>query len=125
MKKYLFIGALLTLVISGCVKSSLKEPELYTKITLENKKNIIYISNEYSKWGDENIVGKVLIGIKPKATILGIKEERMQDGSDEGYRFIRFRIRLDTEPFTVGWVHSYDAGYPTCKSLKNEETNCL
>jgi len=49
----------------------------------------------------------------------------MQDGSDEGYRFIRFRIRLDAEPFIIGWVHSYDAGYPTRKSLKNEETDCL
>lgn len=126
MKKYLFIGSLLTLIIGGCVKSSLKEPELYTKITLESKSGDIYISNEYSKWRDENIVGKVLSGSKPKATILEIKEERMQDGSDEGYRFMRFRIRLDAEPFAEGWVHSYDAGYPTCdESLRKKGTDCL
>jgi hypothetical protein len=127
MKKHLFVGALLTLVLGGCTGSSLKEPELYAKVTLEDKTGgDVYISNEYGKWRDENIVGKVLSGTKPKATILEIKEERIIDGSDEGYRFMRFRIRLDAEPFTEGWVLSAAAGFPTCdKSHKKAGTACL
>ena len=114
MKKYLFVGALLTLLVGGCVKSSLKEPVLYTNTTLETKdKGKISISNEYGSWKDENIISRVSSGTA--ATIIEIKEENLKDGTDEGQRFMRLKVRMVKEPFTEGWVHSYDAGYPMQK----------
>jgi hypothetical protein len=114
MKKYLFVGALLTLLVGGCVKSSLKEPVLYTNTTLETKdKGKISISNEYGSWKDENIISRVSSGTA--ATIIEIKEENLKDGTDEGQRFMRLKVRMVKEPFTEGWVHSYDAGYPMPK----------
>jgi hypothetical protein len=124
MKEYLFVGALLTLFIGGCLKSSLKEPTLWSKTILEDSDGVVSLSNEYSKWTDENIVGRVPNGTE--ATIIEIKEERMIDGSDKGYRFMRLKIRLVAEPFTEGWVFSNEAGYPTCdESHKKAGTECL
>jgi hypothetical protein len=76
-------------------------------------KGNISISNKYGSWKDENIISRVSSGTA--ATIIEIKEENLKDGSDEGTRFMRLKIRINAEPFTEGWVHSYDAGYPMPK----------
>ena len=120
MKKYLFVGALLTLFIGGCTGSSLKEPTLWSTAILEDSldgeslsNGEVSLSNEYESWNDENIIGRVPSGTK--ATIIEIKEENLKDGTDEGQRFMRLKVRMVKEPFTEGWVHSYDAGYPMPK----------
>lgn len=115
MKIHLIAGALLiTTFINGCATNTIKEPTLWTKAILGKKDGSkIYVSNEYGNWKDENIIKIVPSGTE--ATIIEIKEETIKDGSNEGTRFMRLKVRMVKEPFTEGWVHSYDAGYPMTK----------
>lgn len=106
------IGALLiTTVASGCADNSTKEPRLWTKTILEGRDGgKVNVSSKYGTWSDETIIKTVPSGTE--ATIIEIKEEALKDGTAEGTRFMRLKVRMDKEPFTEGWVHSYDAGYP-------------
>jgi hypothetical protein len=72
-----------------------------TLVTLSNSTGQeVYLSEEYDRWGDEDIVASILNGTE--ATVIEYRSEPM--GEQE---FVRYKVRVISGVDTInGWVHS-------------------
>jgi hypothetical protein len=74
-------------------------------VTLKNaNSDYVAVSNEFESWNDGNIIARVNNGTK--ADILEIRKY-----SVGGQELVRFRVRIQSNTPTEGWVFSFDAGY--------------
>jgi len=107
---------LMTGVLSSCGNPSSPPPKpkqaqinenVILKSDLPDKS--VYISNEYAKRLDKNIVAVVKGGTRAK--ILEIRKESITPD----FEMIMFRVKTSSSPVVEGWVYSFDAGYSTKK----------
>jgi len=74
-------------------------------VTLKNAySDYVAVSNEFESWNDGNTIARVNNGTK--ADILEVRKY-----SVGGQELVRFRVRIQSNTHTEGWVHSFDAGY--------------
>ena len=106
----------MTGVLSSCGNPSSPPPKLKQAQINENvilKSDLpdksVYISNEYAKRLDKNIVAVVKGGTRAK--ILEIRKESITPD----FEMIMFRVKTSSSPVVEGWVYSFDAGYSTKK----------
>lgn len=106
---------LLTGVLSSCGEPppplKPKQAQINENVILKSdlQKNHVYISDDYAKRLDKNIVAVVKGGTRAK--ILEIRKESITPD----FEITMFRVKTSSNPIVEGWVYSFDAGYSTKK----------